>query len=212
MVNYAKRIYAVELEEVVLDNLFEREENLEAMVYVKYKNSANQNLADKKPKKQVQKILESYFEDFLSTILGNSDKDFSKEDFASTNGYIIAKNLVFKRESSRIRSEEIHTVGITDVDLEKLSRKGKRLNAEVYVKYKYAWGNGSDKQNSVGCLYYVTLRKKEGGYQVVDIDNKAIETRLAKSAIKNIRKTKEKYRKLDVYFGNLLKGVKDMEK
>lgn len=175
--------------------------------------SESENVADESKEAVIQKVLEDYFDELLSTMLVDSDKDYSKAEFDSINGYIIAKELVFRRKSNRILSEEIHSLDLTGIELEELSGKEKKLKAVAVVKYTYYYtiGDGEEEKSSASCTYNVSIKKSGGTYRVTDIDNKAIETRLVKSAIKNVQGEKEKYRRVDAYFGELLQGVRDME-
>lgn len=168
--------------------------------------------ADKASQQEiVQNVLEDYFRDFLTTIQKDSKKEYTRKDFASVNGYIIAKNLVFKRESYLIHSEGIQSVDLIETEIQKISKKGKNLKVTAYVKYTYSWGNRPEDKTTAGCLYYVTLKKTSSLYKVTDLNNKSVETRMVKGAIKDAQGTKNKYQQIDDYYDKLLQNVKDME-
>ena len=76
----------------------------------------------------VQNVLEDFFEDFLDTMLADSSRDYSSDDFATINGYIAAKYLVAKREGNKILLDGIQAVSLEEAVLENLLEKDVKQN------------------------------------------------------------------------------------
>ena len=156
----------------------------------------------------VQNVLENYFEDFLDTMLADSSRDYSSDDFATINGYIAAKYLVAKREGNKILLD-----GIQAVSLEELLEKDDSLEATAYVKYEYSWGSGSQEDTcGAGSLYQVTLAKSNEDYKVLDLDDiENDEVQMAKDSICiSERNSKDIYQRADEYFDKIQQNAKDM--
>ena len=161
----------------------------------------------------VQNVLEDFFEDFLDTMLADNSRDYSRDDFATINGYIAAKYLVAKREGNKILLDGIQAVSLEEAVLENLLEKDDSLEATAYVKYKYSWGSGSQENTCVaGLLYQVTLAKSNEGYKVLDLDNiENDEVQMAKDSICiSARNSKDIYQRADEYFDKIQQNAKDM--
>lgn len=164
-------------------------------------------------KEAVQNVLEDYFEDFLDTMLADSSRDYSSDDFATINGYIAAKYLVAKREGSKTLLNGIQAVSLEEVLLEELLEKDDFLEAAAYVKYEYSWGSGSQEDTCrAGSLYQVTLAKSNDGYKVLDLDDiENDEVQAAKDSICiSARNSKDIYQRADEYFDKIQQNAKDM--
>jgi len=161
----------------------------------------------------VQNVLEDFFEDFLDTILADSSRDYSNDDFATINGYIAAKYLVAKREGNKILLDGIQAVSLEEVVLEELLEKDDSLEATAYVKYEYSWGSGSQEDTcGAGSLYQVTLAKSNEGYKVLDLDDiENDEVQMAKDSICiSAQNSKDIYQRADEYFDKIQQNAKDM--
>lgn len=161
----------------------------------------------------VQNVLEDYFEDFLDTMLADSSRDYSSDDFATINGYIAAKYLAAKREGNKILLDGIQAVSLEEVVLEELLEKDDSLEATAYVKYEYSWGSGSQEDTcGAGSLYQVTLAKTDEGYKVLDLDDiENDEVQMAKDSICiSAQNSKDIYQRADEYFDKIQQNAKDM--
>lgn len=163
---------------------------------------------------RVKEFLDDYFNDFLETLLDNSSKDFSSEDFSSVNGYIAAKALVTTRECDKLLLDGIRKVNLREVVLDDLTEKKDCLEAVTYVNYVYLWGNESDENAcSVGALYRVTLKEDDNKFMVLDLDNiDNVEIQMAKELVNNTRTrtTEEIYQKVDAYFDTIQQNTRNM--
>lgn len=165
------------------------------------------------PEEAVQDVLEDYFEDFLDTMLADSSRDYSSDDFATINGYIAAKYLVAKREGNKILLDGIQSVSLEEVILEDLLEKDDSLEATAYVKYEYSWGSGSQEDTcGAGSLYQVTLAKSNEGYKVLDLDDiENDEVQMAKDSICiSARNSEDIYQRADKYFDRIQQNAKDL--
>jgi len=82
--------------------------------------------------------LQGYFEKLMQTLDYNSSQVYKPEDFASINGYIIAKNLEWDRESYKYTFKEgIENVQVYPIELKDFVKVEEYYEASVLVKYKY---------------------------------------------------------------------------
>lgn len=147
-----------------------------------YIANAETNVTDGSEQEEVYDYLKNYFSDLLETIKSDSEKDYTSEDFSSVKGYIVAKQMVNKRQVYKKLLGGIEKVRLNEVVLEDTSLTGDIMEAMVYVKYSFAYPEETE-ECSVGTLYRVKLLKAENGYCVSDLDCDDIETRMAKQAI-----------------------------
>lgn len=163
----------------------------------------------------IHSFLESYFIDFYKTLEADSSKTFESNDFISTNGYIIAKSLVNKRETYNILLGGIKNVDVTEVILNDITNYTDRIEAMVYVKYSYFYGDCSkENQDSAGTLYRVTLQNQNGKYTVIDIDSNAIETQMVKDSL-NVSKARNisgNFEAVDSYFDGQMDNAQSLLK
>lgn len=161
----------------------------------------------------IQNFLEYYFSDFYKTLEADSTKTFESSDFISTNGYIIAKSLVNKRETNNILLGGIKNVDVTEVVLNDISNYDDRIEAMVYVKYSYSYGDCSkENQDSAGTLYRVTLQNQNGEYAVIDIDSNDVETQMVKDSL-NVSKARNisgNFEAVDSFFEGQVDSAKSL--
>ena len=165
---------------------------------------------DKSCKESIQKTLEHYFDNFLDTLLEDSEANYSSDDFSSINGYIIAKNLVSTRETYHKLLGGIHTVDVQEVIIDDISEKNDSLEVVSYVTYKFSYGNdGEEEQTTCGTLYRVTLEPLGSDYRVTDIDNTDIEIQKVKNVLTNqtARNAVDGYNTVDDYFEEIQKNA-----
>jgi hypothetical protein len=144
--------------------------------------NAETNVADGSEQEEICTFLKSYFSDLFDTVKADSEKDYTGEDFSSVKGYIVAKQLVNKRQVYKKLLGGIEKVRLNEVILEDVSSIGDAMEAMAYVKYSFTYSS-EDEECSVGSLYRVTLSKTDGSYCVLDLDNDDIETKMAKEVI-----------------------------
>ncbi len=156
---------------------------------------------------EVQTVLEQYFDDLFATLLEESDMDYSSNDFASINGYIIAKNLVSTRNTYNKLLGGIHAVDMEEITIDDLSNQGNNLEAMVYVKYMFSYGDNEECET--GSLYRVTLQMSGEQYKVIDLDNTSVETQMVKDALnhKATRSAIDNYSMVDSYFQEIQKNA-----
>ncbi len=144
--------------------------------------NAETNVSDGSEQEEVYDYLKNYFSDLVDSIKADSEKDYTSEDFSSVKGYIVAKQLVNKRQTYKKLLGGIEQVRLNEVILEDVSSMGDGLEAMAYVKYSFTYPE-EQEECSVGTLYRVSLSRTEEGYCVLDLDCDDIETRMAKEAI-----------------------------
>lgn len=189
--------------------------NVDTKVSTKVKTDVSTNVSEKVSiEEKVKNVLENYFSDFLSTLQEDKSNDYTHDDFSGVSGYIIAKNMVFLREANRLNSIGIEKVNLTGIDIEKISEDRGSLIVKAYVKYNVRYKTddsvSEDEQDNRGCLFKINLQKNNESYKITNLDNKAVETRMAKEAVENVKGTENKFREIDNYFASLLENVKGM--
>ena len=128
----------------------------------------------------LQEFLEKYFTELYRT-LSDDSIDFSHEDFASINGYIVAKGLIAERVRANIMNDRIHNMKICEVNLEDISEDGTEV--EVYVKSEWNYGMTPKHKEGMGTGYRVSITSDENGYQVLDLEGDAKELIILKESI-----------------------------
>lgn len=172
-----------------------------------------ENMSDIPQQETIQNVLEEYFDVLLNTLLEDSSNDFSSEDFASINGYIVAKNLVATRECDKILLDGINMVNLKEVVIDDLTEKSDGVEAMTYVSYEYSWGSGTEEDtSSVGTIYRVTLEKTGDAYTVSDLDNvDDVEIQMVKDAINiSAYSVDNIYQQADAYFDTLRQNAIDL--
>ena len=151
----------------------------------------------------LQKFLEQYFTE-LYRALSDDAIDFSHEDFASINGYIVGKDLISQRVRSNILFDGIHNVKIREVNISDISKNG--TEAKVYVKHEWTYGMTPRHIEGMGTGYRVSLASNGNGYQVLDLEGDSKDCILAKEAIVLNSISKEDietdYGAVDDFYGN----------
>lgn len=157
--------------------------------------------------KKLETALKKYFTGFYGALLTDSRISFSKEDFASINGYIVAQDVVNKREMYKEHIGSICDLSITEVIVKELDvADDQSLEVKVYVKYSYTYGNtGPENHDSCGNLLEVTIFFDENGYKVWDIDSDSVEVRAVKESLESSRNASvdssfDSYDAVDDYF------------
>lgn len=167
-------------------------------------------------RQEVQTVLEQYFDKLYATMLEESNADYSPNDFASINGYIVAKELVASRYTYHTLLGGIHEVDMKEVTIEELSNQDDHLEAAVYVTCAFSYGDngetslGENGETSMGNLYRVTLEKSGEQYKVTDLDCDSITILMAKESIlkgKAEGNDADAYRRTDAYFQQIQKNA-----
>lgn len=161
-------------------------------------NSENSNV-------ELEQVINDYFERFYSALLMDSTENFSKDEFSSINGYIIAQNVISTRETYKKLLGGICSVHLDEVVVDDLTEKNDVLEAMVYVKYTYAYDDASEEnQCTTGDLLKVTI-SNNNEYIVQDIDSTSVEVQMVKDSINNTmtvsaRNSYDCYDAVDNYF------------
>lgn len=165
------------------------------------------------PQEDVQVFLNNYFNELYQTLLEDSVNDFNSDDFNSINGYIIAKHLVATREMYKELMNGICNVNIREVTLEDLIEKAPGLEAMVYVKYEYAYDDGSpENQDVVGNLFRVSLAISENSYIVTDLDTTDIDIQQVKDSlvVAKTRNLESNFDAVDSYYKQIEKNTQSL--
>lgn len=201
----------------------EEEENTEKGLMPEQTGESDtaRNGEEKMLKDELRTVLDQYFDQLYSTLLEDSNADYSASDFASTNGYIIAKKLVASRYTYHTLLGGIHRVDLKEITIQDLSEQGDHLEAMVHVTCVFSYGDdgetslGDNGETSMGVLYRVTLKKSGEQYRVIDLDNNDAEIRMAKEASLASMKAAgatDPYPYIDAYFQQLKQNADDMLK
>ncbi len=118
----------------------------------------------------LEKTLTDYFRDFYSALSEDSTKEFSKKEFASTDGYIKAKYIVYTRESYKKSHDGISDVKVNNVTVTNSIKKDKIVNAEVLVEYSYMHKLVQENRARATDKIKVTILEKNGKYIIRDLD------------------------------------------
>lgn len=150
-------------------------------------------------------FLNSYFAGLYCAVLGDSEQEFSPEDFESVNAYIVAKDQIRIRECYRQAFGGIRESCVESIDIEEMTAAGDRFEASVYVKHRITCGD--ENQSTFGYSYFVELQKTEEGYVVKELDSDDICIQNVKDAIRlNDAKITE-FEKVDQYFEDIVEGI-----
>lgn len=167
-----------------------------------------------KTSEPVQTVLEEYFDDFFDCLLSSSHTEYTKDDFTSINGYMIAKQLVSTRETYKKLMGGIQDVNIEKVYIEELSHKGENIEATVCINYEFSYGNGSKEEPCKASSFYRVLLKQVGkGYEVIDIDSTDMEIQKIKDMLeRNSEKATNRsaYQQVDDYFVEIQEDANDL--
>jgi len=107
----------------------------------------------------------------------------------------------------------IKYVDVTEVILSDVLYYNDSIEAMVYIKYNYSYGDcNSENQDSAGILYRVTLHNQNGEYTVSDIDSNTIETQMVKDSlnISNTRNISGNFEAVDLYFDNIMVNAESL--
>lgn len=162
-------------------------------------------------RQEVKAVLEQYFEELYATLLEDSDVDYSADEFAGINGYIIAKQMVALRYSYNTLSGGIHKVDLGEVRIEDLSSHGNQMDVVAYVNFTFYFGDDEDCRG--GALYRVKLARSGERYRVIDLDNDGEITRLAKDSILNVPAAVSEsgsFRMVDSFFQQMQRNTDSM--
>lgn len=158
----------------------------------------------------LEQELTDYFTDLYSILLSDSQKNCTREEFSSVNGYIFAKQLVHTREFyKKAFPEGICQVRLDEVTVNSLTEKDGRTEADVYVKYSYAYGEaGAENRDSTGEQLTVTISEGNGSCKILDINSTSVEVRMVRDSISSVTENAgdtapESYDAVDRYFEEL---------
>lgn len=178
-------------------------------------NATGNDLENKN--EELEETLNDYFKKLYSALLMDSTRNFSKEEFSSVNGYIIAQKIVSTREMYKELLGGICDVQLDEMILDDVTQKANTLEAIVYVKYTYAYGDASaENQSTVGTLIKATILNKNGAYIVQDLDSNSIEVQMVKDSINTTKAVAAKsldcvYDAVDSYFEEIQKNTESLK-
>lgn len=149
----------------------------------------------------LRESLEQYFADFYQTLY-DSSRNFTPEDFASTDGYIAWKVL----ENVRRVGSELYG-GIADVKLKELSiddifEAADGTEVMVYLDSSISYHELPEEWEERQELYRVSVMRMEDSYQVQDLDLMGSEADLVKDILGcgNTSNVESNYDAIDNYF------------
>ena len=103
----------------------------------------------------IQGVLEQYFTDFYHVLLDDT-RDFTHEDFASTNGYIIGKELISRRYRANVLYNGMAEVRLEEIGIDDISVIEDGIEAMTYVRFSYSYGMDPKDLCSEGDMFRVS--------------------------------------------------------
>ena len=149
----------------------------------------------------IQGVLEQYFTDFYHVLLDDT-RDFTHEDFASTNGYIIGKELISRRYRANVLYNGMAEVRLEEIGIDDISVIEDGIEAMTYVRFSYSYGMDPKDLCSEGDMFRVSMVSEGEGYKVVDLDSNSEYPTMAKEslAVNNTPDIENNYAAVDAYF------------
>lgn len=120
-------------------------------------------------KKNVQRTLDRYLQDFLQTMRADSRKVYQRDAFTGMDGYLAAKWLESQRELYKKEYGGIRSVHAGATELLHLKEKGDNLEVLARTGYTYTWGDGSQDTAHASNLFWITLEPEGSGWRVMDL-------------------------------------------
>lgn len=164
----------------------------------------NASAAELEPQIEVdvmQGVLEQYFTDFYHVLLDDS-RNFTHEDFASTNGYIIGKELMAMRYEANVLYGGMAKAEFEEVSIEDISAIEGGIEVMAYVKFSYSYGMDPDDIFDEGDLFRILMVLEGDSYRVLDLDSNSEYPTMAKEtlAVRNTSDIENNYAAVDRYY------------
>ena len=159
----------------------------------------------------IQQVLEQYFSELFGVLLDDT-KNFSYDDFASTNGYIIGRGLVSRRYGARVLFGGIVKAELEEVSIDDINKIEDGLEVMAYVKFSYSFGMDPEDLYGEGDLFRVLMVPDANGYKVQDLDCNSEYQTMAKEtlAVLNTPNIESNYEAVDAYFEEKDKNADSM--
>ncbi len=129
-----------------------------------------------------QECLERYFMN-LYQVLMDDTKDFSHDDFASTNGYIIGRELISNRYRANVHYNGMAEIKLEEVFIYDISETKDGIEAMTYVIFLSSYGMDPKDLCSEGDMFRVSMIPEGEGYKVVDLDSNSEYPLMAKEGV-----------------------------
>ncbi len=159
-----------------------------------------------------QESLERYFMELFRALVDDT-KVFSYDDFASTNGYIMGREIMAKRYGARVSYGGYAAVKITEVDIESISEK-ENIEVMANVIYSHSYGMSPNSFTGTGDMFRISVVPEGEGYKVLDIDFDSEVKWLVNSYLEaeHVPNPESNYAAIDTYFEGVEKNADDMAK
>ncbi|MCI9098249.1 MAG: hypothetical protein HFI95_19205 [Lachnospiraceae bacterium] len=112
-----------------------------------------------------QESLERYFMELFRALVDDT-KVFSYDDFASTNGYIIGRQIMAKRYSAHVLYGGYAAVKLEEVDIESISEMEDEIEVMAYIRHSYSYGSNPKGFTGEGDIFRISLIPDGGSYKV----------------------------------------------
>ena len=149
----------------------------------------------------------------LFRALVDDTKVFNYDDFASTNGYIMGREIMAKRYGARVSYGGYAAVKITEVDIESISEK-ENIEVMANVIYSHSYGMSPNSFTGTGDMFRISVVPEGEGYKVLDIDFDSEVKWLVNSYLEaeHVPNPESNYAAIDTYFEGVEKNADDMAK
>ena len=119
----------------------------------------------------------------LYQVLMDDTKDFSHDDFASTNGYIIGRELISNRYRANVHYNGMAEIKLEEVFIYDISETKDGIEAMTYVIFLSSYGMDPKDLCSEGDMFRVSMIPEGEGYKVVDLDSNSEYPLMAKEGV-----------------------------
>ena len=149
----------------------------------------------------IQGVLEHYFTDFYNVLLDDT-RNFTHEDFDSTNGYIIGKELMSMRYEANVLYGGMANAKFEGVSIEDILAIEDGIEVMAYVEFSYSYGMDPDDIFEEGNLFRILMALEEDSYRVLDLDSNSDYSTMAKEtlAVWNTSDIEKNYAAVDTYY------------
>lgn len=158
-----------------------------------------------------QESLERYFME-LYNVLMDDKKNFSYEDFASTNGYIIGRGLIASRYNAQVSHGGVSGVKLNEVDIESISETENGIEVMANVRFSKSYAMDPEDFMGEGDMLRISVIPDGDGYKVLDIDSDSKDMLMVKEhlAIGETSNIESNYAAVDEYFVGIERNVDEL--
>ena len=160
-----------------------------------------------------QEFLEGYFMELHSALLDDT-KNFSHDDFASTNGYIIGRQIMAKRYSAHVLYGGYAAVKLEEVDIESISEMEDEIEVMAYIRHSYSYGSNPKGFTGEGDIFRISLIPDGGSYKVLDLDITSEIKKLVNDywEAEDIPNPESNYTAVDTFFEGIEENADDIRR